>query len=171
MYRPAPAAEPVVLQVLDDLRRIVAVLRTSSRAAQQRLGVTGAQLFVLRALAEAPSQSLNQLAVRTRTHQSTVSVVVKRLVARGLVSRATRAGDARSVELTATRKGRSLLGKAPHAAQERLIRAIEGMPAARRERLAACLHDLTFALHLHDEQPAMFFEDEDDENKARKRGS
>ncbi|HEY6881392.1 MAG TPA: hypothetical protein VI299_25380, partial [Polyangiales bacterium] len=47
-----------VVSVLDDLRRIFQVLRESSRAAERSLGVTGAQLFALRALAEAEQLSL-----------------------------------------------------------------------------------------------------------------
>jgi tetratricopeptide (TPR) repeat protein len=62
------------------LREIVQALRESSRRAEQRLGISGAQLFVLEKLADAPSQSLNDLAARTFTHQSSVSTVVARLV-------------------------------------------------------------------------------------------
>src|SRR4051812_42336870 len=83
-----PMAEPSaeVTRVLDDLRRIVRTLRTASRAAEVELGVSGAQLFVLKTLAVSPGIALNE---RTRTHQSTVSVVVKRLVAAGFVARVT----------------------------------------------------------------------------------
>ena len=57
--------------VLDSLRRIVQALRgESSRRAEQDLGVSGAQLFVLDALALAPALSVNELAYRTRTHQN-----------------------------------------------------------------------------------------------------
>jgi DNA-binding MarR family transcriptional regulator len=76
--------------VLDSLRRIVQVLRESSRRAERQLGISGAQLFVLEKLAEAPSQSLNELAERTHTHQSSVSTVVARLVKRGPRSRSSR---------------------------------------------------------------------------------
>src|SRR5262245_44102891 len=99
--------------VLDDLRRIVRVLRESSRAAEGQLGVTGAQLFVLKALAEAPALSINALAERTRTHQSTVSVVVRRLVEHGLVKRSVSLTDGRRLELSLTRRGRTLLSRAP----------------------------------------------------------
>src|SRR5262245_46150204 len=97
---PPPAhSAPEATAILDDLRRLVRVLRESSRAAEAILGVTGAQLFVLKTLAGEPVLSLNTLAERTRTHQSTVSVVVKRLVARGLVTRTTSSVDARRIQL------------------------------------------------------------------------
>ncbi len=62
--------------MLDAIRRIVQALRESSRAAEKRVGLSGAQLFVLQTLGESPGLSLNELAERTRTHQSSVSVVV-----------------------------------------------------------------------------------------------
>ena len=85
---------------------------------------------------EAPTLSLNELAARTRTHQSTVSVVVKRLVERGpgesgTSRRSTRAG----VELALTGRGRALLATRAARRAGRLIDGIE--QAARRERQAA----------------------------------
>src|SRR4051812_212495 len=118
--------------VLDHLRRIVRTLRESSRAAEARLGVTGAQLFVLRALAGPRPLSLNQVAARTHTHQSTVSVVVKRLVSQRLVQRAPSTVDGRRVELGLTARGRAVLERAPLAAQDRLVAGLESL--ARKDR-------------------------------------
>lgn len=118
-------AIPETTRILDDIRRIVRVLRESSRASQRNLRVTGAQLFALKALAHAPTLSLNELAARTRTHQSTVSVVAMRLVRAKLVKRMTSKQDARRIELAVTAKGHALLAQAPPAVQERLIDAIQ----------------------------------------------
>src|SRR5438105_26745 len=74
--------------ILDSIRRIVRALRLADRAAEKRLGLSGAQLFVLHKLAVGPALSLNELADRTLTHQSSVSVVVQRLVKRKLAARA-----------------------------------------------------------------------------------
>ncbi|MCC6850104.1 MAG: winged helix-turn-helix transcriptional regulator [Deltaproteobacteria bacterium] len=146
--------------VLDHLRRIVRTLRESSRATEARLGVTGAQLFVIRALVGPEPSSLNEVAARTHTHQSTVSVVVKRLAARGLVRRATAAGDARRAQLTLTPRGRAVLARAPLAAQDRLIAGLEALSPADRTRLAATLGRLVAAMGLAAAAPAMFFENE-----------
>jgi DNA-binding MarR family transcriptional regulator len=144
--------------VLDDLRRVVQVLRESSRTAQQSLGVSGAQLFVLKALAGPVPSSLNALAERTHTHQSTVSVVVKRLVTRKLVARTVSSRDARQVELRLTAAGRALLRRAPGAAQQRLIDGLERISPGELEKLASALHGLVAAMGLAAQEPAMFFE-------------
>ena len=146
-------------RVLDGLRRIVRSLRESSRAAEADLGVSGAQLFVVRALAEAPALSLNELAARTHTHQSTVSVVVKRLAARGLVARSISARDGRRLVLRLTGRGRALLARAPLAAQDTLIAGLASLTGRDRRALAAGLQRLVEAMRLHDAEPAMFFEE------------
>jgi DNA-binding MarR family transcriptional regulator len=156
-----PASGDEITGILDDLRRIVRVLRESSRAAEGQLGVTGAQLFVLKALAEAPALSINALAERTRTHQSTVSVVVRRLVVRRLVKRTVSTSDGRRVELALTQRGRQLLARAPNAAQDRLIDAVARLAAPDRASLAGILHQLVEAMRMSDREPAMFFEDDE----------
>lgn len=145
--------------VLDHLRRIVRTLRESSRAAEARHGVTGAQLFVLRALAGPEPSSLNDVAARTHTHQSTVSVVVKRLVARRLVQRTPAADDRRRAELSLTARGRTVLERAPLAAQDRLVAGLNALAPADRAHLAAALGRLVAAMGLRAAPPAMFFEE------------
>jgi DNA-binding MarR family transcriptional regulator len=164
-----PPASDEITGILDDLRRIVRVLRESSRAAEGQLGVTGAQLFVLKALSEAPALSINALAERTRTHQSTVSVVVRRLVAGGLVKRSTSLTDGRRVELALTRRGRTLLARAPLAAQDRLIDALARLAAPARKVMAAQLREVVAAMQMGDEAPAMFFEDEESSSSEVKK--
>src|SRR5436190_7860869 len=95
--------------VLDGVRRIVRTLHESSRASEKAVGLSGAQLFVLQTLADLPGASLNALAERTHTHQSSVSTVVSRLVERGLVLRAPAAADARRLELRLSAEGRRLI--------------------------------------------------------------
>src|SRR3954466_4342580 len=102
-----------VREVLNSLRQIVRSLRVSSRTAEQRVGLSGAQLFVLQCLARHSPCSVNELAVRTATDQSSVSVVVSRLVAGGHVRRVPSKVDRRRVELTLTKSGLALLESAP----------------------------------------------------------
>jgi len=144
--------------VLDALRRIVQAVRESSRQAEAQLGISGAQLFVLQKLGERPSQSLNDLAARTHTHQSSVSTVVARLVDRGFVARQRSGGDGRRVELVLTAKGRRLAAKTPGAAQDRLIDSIQALPARSRRRLASLLHQIVVGMDAVERQPRMFFE-------------
>lgn len=143
---------------LDGIRRIVQALRLSARSAERRLGISGAQLFVLHALADAPARSLNDLAARTFTHQSSVSVVVDRLVRRRLVSRARSAEDGRRVTLTLTPSGRALLRSAPEVAQIRLIGALRALPAADCRTLARILERVVREMGVANVPPLLFTE-------------
>lgn len=153
------ASTPHTRAVLDAIRIIVQSLRESSRAAEKHVGLSGAQLFVLRAVADIPGLSLNELADRTRTHQSTVSVIVAGLADRGLLARSAAAADARRVELRLSAAGRRRLQRAPHAAQERLIAAVDALPAAQRAQLATLLGAVVQRMAAHRQRPTMFFED------------
>jgi DNA-binding MarR family transcriptional regulator len=143
---------------LDAIRRIVQALRTSARQAERELGVSGAQLFVLHTLAERPAASLNDLAARTFTHQSSVSVVVHRLVRRGLVSRTRSPDDGRRVQLALTPRGRAVLRAAPEIAQLRLIRALHDLPERDRRALTRILGHIVRRMGAPG-RPALFFED------------
>lgn len=146
-------------RALDAFRRIVRALRESSRTAESRLGVSGAQLFVVQVLAKEPALSLGEVAQRTLTHQSSVSVVVQRLVARGFVSRKRSTSDARRVELSLTASGRRLLQRSEQTPHERLAGAVTSLSDERRRLLAETLEDVVSQMDLEDRAPSMFFED------------
>ena len=146
--------------ILDAIRRIVRVLRTASRAAERDVGLSGAQLFVLQKLAETDSLSLGDLARRTFTHQSSVSVVVARLTERRLVRRHRARDDSRRLEITLTAAGHALLRRAPAAAQEHLVSAIEDLEAGDRALLARLLSRLTAGIGVGKGAPPMLFEDQ-----------
>jgi DNA-binding MarR family transcriptional regulator len=157
--RRAPASSADVRAALDALRRIVQALRhPAARGGRQRL--TSAQLFALQRVAEHPGLSLNELAALTFTHQSSVSVVVQRLVEHGLVARVHASDDHRRLRLTLTREGRRFLHDAPPAVQDQLIAAMRALPAAKRRTLARALADLAQAVAPTDDthHPPMFFE-------------
>ena len=151
----------------NDIRRLVRALRDSASAAQRAVGVSGAQLYVLRQLAQVPGLSINELAARTLTHQSSVSVVAQRLVDAGLAGRR-RGVDARRVELHLTAKGRRLLERAPEPFQERLLAALQRLPKAKGVRLAEGLTALVAELHLADAEPEMFLEEPADRRAKRR---
>jgi DNA-binding MarR family transcriptional regulator len=153
---------------LDAIRRIVQALRVSTRAAERRLGISGAQLFVLHALSETPADSLNELAARTFTHQSSVSTVVERLVRKRYVSRTRSSADARRIVLSLTPSGRSLLRSSPDIAQLRLISALRELPSRDRRALARILDHVVHEMGA-DAAPSLFFEEGERRGKSKRK--
>lgn len=149
---------PELEVVVNALRRIVRAIRLSSRVAEETLGVSGAQLFVLQQLGERPAASMGELAALTLTDQSSVSVVVSRLVERKLVTRRTSAADARRAELSLSARGRALLRRAPALAQAHLIASLNRVRDADLRVTARVLDAVARDMGGGDEPATMFFE-------------
>jgi DNA-binding MarR family transcriptional regulator len=148
-----------IRDVMDALRRIVRDLRLSARDAERSAGVSGAQLFVLQTLADECASSLNDLADRTLTDQSSVSVVVRRLVDRKLIARKPSTRDARRIELSLTPAGRRMLARCPEPTQARLVQGLRRMRESELDALTAGLAALVREMGIENDEPRMFFED------------
>ena len=138
--------------ILDALRSIVRELRLASREAEQRVGIHGAQLHALRQLADSPTMSLTELADRTHTDISSVSVVVSRLVEQGLVTRKSADDDRRRLALTLTARGRGIIRRAPETGASRLLRASSNLSDREVRNLATTLSKLVDGLGDEDSQ-------------------
>jgi MarR family transcriptional regulator, lower aerobic nicotinate degradation pathway regulator len=151
------AADEATL-VMDGLRRLVHGVRVGSHLVEHDLGVSGAQLFVLRELAAEPGASIRRLSERTLTDPSSVSAVVARLVERGLVTQRRAEEDARRSVLEVSRKGASLLSRAPEPFQARLITSLRTLPRARLRQFGSVLAEIVRALDLDAGAAPLFFE-------------
>jgi DNA-binding MarR family transcriptional regulator len=152
--------ERVIERSMNAVRSIVRALRINTRAIELKMGISLAQLFVLQQLAERPADSLNELAERTATHQSSVSVVVRRLVERGYVSRTASSTDKRRIEIDVTASGRALLEGAPMTIQTQLVEALEHMSHHDRETLADLLERWLHGAKIDIAAPPMMGEEE-----------
>lgn len=155
----ARAAQRETQEILDSIRRIVRALRISSRSSEKVLGLSSAQLYILQKLGESDGCSINELAARTLTHQSSVSVVVGRLVRRGLARRRKSQADGRRAEISITREGLALIRRAPQPIQQQLIGAIESLPRTARRRLARSFASIVTDSGIGDGPVPMFFEE------------
>ncbi len=140
-------------------RRILRALRLAAQETQRSTGISAAQLFVLSALADGAPASLVDLARRTMTDRSSVSVVVDRLVAGGYATRKMSPEDRRRAAVRITTSGRAAIARAPRSPMALLLGGLQALPAARRKALARELEILIAAMGLADEPAAMFFEE------------
>lgn len=147
--------------VLNSFRAIVKSLRVADRAGLREHGLGASQVYVLHQLALASPLSVNDLAERTATDQSTVSVVVAKLLEKGFVTRERAESDARRVELHLTPKGRQVVRKLPPPVQQTLVDGIDRLPRAQARRIAQSLREIERILGLDETQPPMFFADDD----------
>ena len=155
---PAPAYP--IERSMNAVRSIVRALRINTRAIELKMGISLAQLFVLQQLAERGADSLNDLAERTATHQSSVSVVVRRLVERGYVTRTSSSTDKRRIEIGLTPEGRKLLEDAPSTIQTQLVNALRQMGRDDQTTLADLLEHWLREAKIDIAAPPMLGEDE-----------
>lgn len=156
------APDPDISRSMDAVRAVVRALRINTRAIELEIGISLAQLFVLQQVAQRPATSLNDLAERTATHQSSVSVVVRRLVDRGLVTRRSDSADKRRVQIELTPAGHKLLVGAPETIQSRLMAALQELNSYERKQLAQLLTKWLDAAAISYASPPMLNEADED---------
>ena len=136
MAKPKKKRQPDLSRALNAVRRMVRGLRSAAEAVERELKISGAQLFVLKELADVPDQSVKDLAAVTMTTHSTVSQVVSQLIAKGLVARTSDPSDKRRAVLRLTRQGANLVKRSPRVIQADLIEGFSTLRPAERRGLA-----------------------------------
>lgn len=112
------------LSVLQRFRILIRTAQRHSQWIERQSGVTGAQLWALQELFEAPGLRVGELAKRMALHQSTASNMIDKLESSGLVSKERTSADQRVVRLSLTDAGRDLLARAPSPARGVLPEAL-----------------------------------------------
>jgi len=123
-------AEPVVQSyqldpVLDFMRLLWSVehgLERMSKRMGHQLGVTGPQRLVLRIVGRFPDISAGDLAHVVRLHPSTMTGILQRLVARGLIERRRDPADSRRAQLR-LRPAAALFTKSSRLTVEKAVTA------------------------------------------------
>ena len=154
--------------VLNSFRCLVKSLRLADRAGMKEHGLGASQVFVLHELRRDAPLSINELADRTLTDQSTVSVVVSKLIDKGLVMREHAEDDARRLQLTLTAKGHRVAKDLPPPIQQLIIEGVERLAPARAKALAESLHEICELLGADDSNPPMLFTPEPKARRTQK---
>jgi DNA-binding MarR family transcriptional regulator len=115
------------------------------------IGLTYSQYAVMLVLWEEESVTLGLLCARLQLDTGTLSPLLKRLAAEGLLTRRRRAEDERTVQLTLTEQGRALEEKS--AAIQRSVQDATGLRPAELSGLRDDLHALAARLRAAHLQP------------------
>ena len=116
-----PDQEADVRRVFDALRWIVRELRLATSPGSEGPALSAAQLFVLQVLKDHGQLSVGDLAERTATDPSSVSVVIRKLHDKRLVTKHPSAEDQRRLMVGLTAAGARLAAKAPTPVQQVLM--------------------------------------------------
>jgi DNA-binding MarR family transcriptional regulator len=141
------SSSPRTARAVSCVRRLVNALGESARAVERHTGTTNAQLFLLRQIEREKELTINELAARALTQQSTVSLLVRKLSQAGYVHRERSPTDRRRVCVTLTARGRALARRAPDPPLAHMLSALERMPPAQVEALIRGVGALLKEMH------------------------
>lgn len=160
MTRPARTDRVrAITEIVNDLRRIFKAIHEYSRKSLKEFGVTGPQLWALHVLRDGGALGVGELARRMYLHISTVSAVVDRLEARGLVRRQRGERDGRQVDVRLTSKGKALLRRAPEPAQGKLLHGLERLTVREVLHLHEAIGHLVTLMEADRVEATFFFAD------------
>jgi DNA-binding MarR family transcriptional regulator len=142
-------AERPLGEVLEFLRTLWALnhsLESTSRRMKTRLGVTGPERMVVRLVGRYPGISAGDLARILHVHPSTLTGLLKRLAARGVLSRRADVRDGRRALFSLTRRGSSIDGVKRGTAEAAIRSALGALAARDIQAAVAVLEELTRTL-------------------------
>lgn len=132
------------------IRRILRAADLHSRRLAGATGLTPSQLLVLQEVERCGETMPSAVAAALQFGQATVTNIVDRLVAGGLVTRQRGERDKRQMILRVTEQGRETLANAPDLLQQRFRSRLEELPAWERAMILAALERLSELLEAED---------------------
>lgn len=128
-------------EVLRSLRRIIRAVDLYSRQLMALHGLSGPQLLCMTQLAKGEMLS-GALARELSLSPATVTGILDRLEARGLVERKRQVDDKRTVVVRLTSPGKRLLAQAPPPMQQGFLVKLRALPVGEQAEISATLKRL-----------------------------
>lgn len=143
------------LGILQKFRIIVSAAQKYSQRVEKQLGVTGAQLWIMKEIDVSPGLRVGEVAKKLAIHQTTASNLLDALEKKEMICKSRQETDQRIVNLTLTEKGRSLMQKAPEPVRGLLPEALSQMKGDDLIRLGESMDVLLHSIQQVDEEFAM----------------
>jgi DNA-binding MarR family transcriptional regulator len=137
-----------VLEFMRALWALDHALQSASKRMETQLGVTAPQRLVVRIVGRFPGISAGEVAEILHVHPSTLTGVLKRLEARGIVNRRADPTDARRALLALTARGRELDRLRSGTVEAVVRRVLQRLPSGSVRSARALAEALTEALDL-----------------------
>ena len=137
---------PSLLTFADDLQRLtydlVHYYAICDRVCVEELGVTASQGYILLALPETDSVTMNDLSVKMKLANSTMTRMADQLLQKKLVTRETDPEDRRIVRVRLTVRGQDIKNRLKKTMQDLFAQVLKDIPANERENILHCLETL-----------------------------
>ncbi|EEO28790.1 MarR family winged helix-turn-helix transcriptional regulator [Oxalobacter paraformigenes] len=143
------------LDILQKFRVIVRSAQKYSQKVEKILGVSGAQLWIMKEIDRKPGLRVGEIARLLAIHQTTASNLLDVLEKKNMVCKTRWPTDQRIVNLSLTQQGEALLLKAPELTRGLLPEALSQMEPEDLRRLGETLDVLLESISQVDEEFAL----------------
>jgi len=143
--------EPAYLLTLKKLRVVIRCAQRHSAWVEKQCGVSGAQLWIMQELHDAPGLRIGEIAHKLAVHQTTVSNLADDLVKRNFAVKKRDPDDQRAVRLELSEQGAILMAEAPRPARGVLPEALRQLDPQRLAQLDEGLQGLLDSIGLLDD--------------------
>lgn len=168
---PVSSESPHEESVLRSIRRITRAIDLYSRKLSASCDLTGPQLACLREVARAGETATTALADAVSLSPATVTGILDRLEAGGLVCRERQSDDKRRVRVTLTGEGRDALMRAPPLLQDGFTQRFRALPATTQSQLDRALQEIVAMMEAEElDASPLLMPAEEPERSARREG-
>src|SRR5512145_1336594 len=130
----------------DDIQRLTYDLvrynAICDRVCVEELGVTASQGYILLALPETDSITMNDLSLRMKLANSTMTRMVDQLVQKKMVTRGADSDDRRIVRIRLTKQGQDVQVRLKKTMQDLFAQILKDIPTGEREQIVHSLETL-----------------------------
>lgn len=161
----------LVTAIADDIRRIFQSLVEQSKIVEQKTGLTGSQLWVVKLLEESAPMKAADLAKQTYLHPATMVGILDRLEGKGLIQRNRAQNDRRVIHIELTERGREVVRNSPEVAQSLLVKGLALHTIPKLLQISVELKEITTILGVHGQPPKPIMSAEVNSSKRRKKAA
>lgn len=137
-------------QVLVSLRRIIRATDLHSRKLGKSTGLTTPQLVIITAIGQKPESTVSDIAKAVSLSLATVTTILNRLEASGLVNKVRSTIDRRRVILSLTEKGLAVLDEAPKPLQDRFAERFNKLENWEQHQIVAAIERVATMMDAED---------------------
>lgn len=146
--------DAVAQEILRTIRQVIRGISIHSKQLLREVGLTVPQMVCLRAIhdIEHAQGGVTVIEISQRVHLSaaTVSRIVDRLTATGLLIRERSVTDRRKVSISLTAAGRKRVQTSPSPLQENFVRGLAALPLEERVALLTALKKIVVLMNAED---------------------
>lgn len=137
-------------RLLVSIRRIIRATDLYSKRLSKTVGLTAPQLMLLQTIHGLGAVSISRLSADMSLSQATVTTILDRLEARGLVCRRRSEEDKRVVNALLTEKGEEILASAPRPLQDTFSAQFQGLEDWEKAMIVSAMERVAVMMNAED---------------------